>query len=373
MAQTINTNFILLFSITHRRILQLIGLAGIIFLPAQANAVEPRFRPNQASMGDAEQTAFVNALHSMKQTPAGSGISVYDTFVKIHADAMDDHTGHHGHGGGANPAQAHMVPTFLPWHRQFIWEFETTLLAHDNTGLLTGLPYWNWALDQGPGSGPWGVNFLGGNGNPDNSNIVETGPFSPNSNWFLYDDPNEPLVRDFSQHFGLGTTTDIWRAMQVGQYDAAPWDPSASIHESFRNHLEGWGEDGPLLHNLGHVWVGGTMSDVSEAPFDPVFWMHHAFVDLIWSEWQLLYGLDNYLPEDMALMGFGADDLLWEFGVLIGDTFDFSQYDGIGYEYESTTIVPEPSAYALMFGSIALLWAVRRRRSRGNVLFRGPC
>ncbi len=326
---------------------------------SELNAAEPRFRPNQASLSEAEQSAFVNALHSMKQTPAASGLSVYDNFVKIHADAMEDHS--HHHGGGANPAQAHMVPTFLPWHRQYIWEFESTLLAHDSSGLLTGLPYWNWAVDQSPSSGPWTAELLGGNGNPENDNLVEAGPFSGSSNWFLFDDPDQPLRRDFNDQLTLGTTADIWRALQVGQYDAAPWNPGADINESFRNHLEGWGEEGPLLHNLGHVWVGGNMANVAEAPFDPVFWMHHGFVDLIWSEWQQIHGFDKYLPEDMALAGFGEDDMLWEFGVRIGDTFNYLDYDGIGYDYE-TTIVPEPGVYGLVFGGLALAGVLGYRR-----------
>ena len=40
------------------------------------------------------------------------------------------------------------------------------------------------------------------------------------------------------------------------------------------------------VHNSGHVWVGGSMGSISTAPADPVFWMHHAEIDRIWSVWQ---------------------------------------------------------------------------------------
>lgn len=35
-------------------------------------------------------------------------------------------------------------------------------------------------------------------------------------------------------------------------------------------------------HNTPHVWVGGGMLDLDRAPFDPIFYMHHAFVDCVW-------------------------------------------------------------------------------------------
>jgi hypothetical protein len=40
------------------------------------------------------------------------------------------------------------------------------------------------------------------------------------------------------------------------------------------------------VNNSGHVWVGGSMGGILTAPADPIFWMHHAEIDRIWSEWQ---------------------------------------------------------------------------------------
>jgi tyrosinase len=39
-------------------------------------------------------------------------------------------------------------------------------------------------------------------------------------------------------------------------------------------------------HNVVHGWVGGTMNDIMVSPADPLFWMHHAEIDRIWSIWQ---------------------------------------------------------------------------------------
>ena len=40
------------------------------------------------------------------------------------------------------------------------------------------------------------------------------------------------------------------------------------------------------VHNSGHVWVGGSMGSIPNAPCDPVFWMHHAEIDRLWAAWQ---------------------------------------------------------------------------------------
>jgi tyrosinase len=62
----------------------------------------------------------------------------------------------------------------------------------------------------------------------------------------------------------------------------------------FRNRLEGWitrsadyrvRKEGVQLHNRVHVWVGGTMARPI-SPADPVFFLHHCFVDKLWVEWQ---------------------------------------------------------------------------------------
>ena len=44
-------------------------------------------------------------------------------------------------------------------------------------------------------------------------------------------------------------------------------------------------ENGP--HANGHGAVGGLMGSVAYSPGDPIFFLHHAFVDLLWWRWQL--------------------------------------------------------------------------------------
>jgi len=37
-----------------------------------------------------------------------------------------------------------------------------------------------------------------------------------------------------------------------------------------------------LLHDGIHDWVGGDMGKVPFSAFDPIFWMHHTFIDYMW-------------------------------------------------------------------------------------------
>ena len=39
-------------------------------------------------------------------------------------------------------------------------------------------------------------------------------------------------------------------------------------------------------HAYGHNGIGSLMSDVSASPSDPIFWMHHTFVDHSFRIWQ---------------------------------------------------------------------------------------
>ena len=43
------------------------------------------------------------------------------------------------------------------------------------------------------------------------------------------------------------------------------------------------------IHNAVHVWVGGTMSEIPVAAYDPLFYAHHTMIDRLWALWQLAH------------------------------------------------------------------------------------
>lgn len=49
-------------------------------------------------------------------------------------------------------------------------------------------------------------------------------------------------------------------------------------------------------HGNAHIFVGGDMYDTSTSANDPIFFLHHCFIDYIWEQWrqQRQVGLNRY-------------------------------------------------------------------------------
>ncbi|WP_327683588.1 tyrosinase MelC2 [Kitasatospora sp. NBC_00458] len=234
-------------------------------------------RKNQATLTAQEKRAFVNAVIALK---ASGG---YDPFVTTHNQFIVSDVDNGERTG-------HRSPSFLPWHRQYLLQFERALQAIDPS---VTLPYWDWTADRSTTSSLWDADFLGGNGRS-GDNRVTTGAFAfSTGNWPL--NVNTDSRTYLRRQLGTGvaqlpTRADAESVLAITTYDAAPWNSSSS---GFRNNLEGW--RGVNLHNRVHVWVGGQMA-TGVSPNDPVFWLHHCFVDKLWSEWQKRHPSATYLP-----------------------------------------------------------------------------
>jgi tyrosinase len=244
-------------------------------------------RQNQNALTAAQKKRFVSALLAVKRK------GQYDEFVRMHMEFYS------GDGDGGQPV-AHMAPTFLPWHRQFLLEFEGALQRVDPG---VSVPYWDWTVDRSPTSSLWGEGFLGGNGRRSDRRVM-TGPFAYGSgHWTIKEGVTEGefLTRDFGRPHDpieLPTKDELAWAMRDSRYDSAPWNSTSS--RGFRNKVEGWtsgvGNGKFRNHNRVHRWVGGHMLG-ADSVNDPVFWFNHAFVDLLWSRWHRKYpDSAPYLP-----------------------------------------------------------------------------
>ncbi|WP_228990277.1 tyrosinase family protein [Streptomyces sp. DH8] len=236
-------------------------------------------RKNQADLTASEKKAFVDAVLGMKRK------GVYDEFVSTHRTrfAIDMNTGVYvGHFG----------PSFLPWHRKFLIDFESELQKFNPS---VSIPYWDWTADNTVASSLWAPDFLGGTGRPLDDQVMD-GPFAfSTGNWKIsvQVDSREFLARNLGHRVPtLPTKAEVDSALAIPTYDSAPFrDGSAG----FRATLEG--SNGYMsMHNRVHTWVWGQMES-SVSPNDPVFWLHHAFVDKLWADWQALHPASaKYLP-----------------------------------------------------------------------------
>lgn len=229
-------------------------------------------RKDANTLNSAERTQLVNALLQLKAE------GIYDRFVLRHANA--------------NMMSIHRCAAFLPWHRRFLWDLEKELQRVSGNSDL-GLPYWNWP-SGGATASMWDDDLLGGDGNT--NGIVTSGAFRQGQ-WLIVNS-NGVQSGSLQRRLGRGavslpTTPQIQKLLRNAPYDSSPWNMTS--RPSFRNMLEGWLGNGAAFHNLGHVWVGGSMLPMT-SPNDPIFFMHHCMVDKLWHEWQLRFPDQGYLP-----------------------------------------------------------------------------
>ena len=183
--------------------------------------------------------AYVKAFKLLQSTPEGK--KVWDSLASIHENYCP-------HGNWF----------FLPWHRVYLAHFERIIAAASGKPDFA-LPYWDW---DGEGRNRIPDIAL----NPDGLLWPNRSPAAASSAGRMRDEnvgkrAMEQIMatKDFFA-FGSGRSAEprVGRGSQ-GLLEAMP-------------------------HNSTHVWIDGDMATFL-SPKDPVFWMHHANVDRIWSVW----------------------------------------------------------------------------------------
>jgi tyrosinase len=193
-------------------------------------------RKNQSDMKTPEWASFIAAIDAMHGTAAAP--PAYRRFVSLHAEAMSM--------AGMSWAVHTMDMrgtlvrgrNFLAWHRRFLKIFEDRLQAVDPNVTVT-VPYWDSITDQ-----------------------------------------EIPTALDDAALLSRWSVTRNWDPSQL----AHPADLNAvkiysGTFTGFQTQLES------VVHNDTHDAVGGNMGGPT-SPTDPLFWLHHSFIDKIWSDWQ---------------------------------------------------------------------------------------
>jgi hypothetical protein len=239
-----------------------------------------------------EQGAFVQAVLDLKNTrpsiigaaQADGAQSRYDDYVWMHKAAF---------------SLIHLGPAFGPWHREILRQFELDLRdVSGNPNIY--VPYWDWptARQSGDAGWPFVDDLMGGLGTGAN-NAVASGPFAGStSNWDINvrdaGDTHTVLRRVSSTSPtspSLPNATAARGALGAFPYDSIPYNDNnfptnAQAAASFRKSLEFF------LHNGPHNWVGNQNNALFldmmafASPNDPIFFLHHAQIDRMWSIWQ---------------------------------------------------------------------------------------
>lgn len=257
---------------------------------------------------------------------------------------------------------AHSGPAFLPWHRYFMLKWESEFAANIVKDPDFTIPYWDWRQTD---TCDVCTNRLFGAKNPSSPELIDNRSLF--SAWktictkMREDDyllkgmqcdgaPETPLLRNYGEYddalsSGLPSSVDVWNSLQFARYETPPFN--ASSNNSFRNIMEGFayprnGSASPgfsTMHNAVHLFMNGSMSDVGSSANDPLFILHHAFVDGIYEKWLRRHSLESILidlsnREKEIPVGHNLRDFMVPFFPLVRQIEGFLPSKQIGYSYD---------------------------------------
>ncbi|KAI5850689.1 hypothetical protein BZA05DRAFT_338477 [Tricharina praecox] len=207
-----------------------------------------------------EKKNYINAELCLMSRPAQTGLTAavtrFDDLIKAHQ---------------VQAVVVHGDGWFLPFHRLIIWAHEK--LLREECGYKGTQPYWEQTITVGrvtkssllsPTTG-----FGGGGSAPDY--CIVDGPFT---NYTLHTGPGH----ENTEHCITRRLDESW------SYGASASNVSACLqHDSY---AKAW----PCLefapHFAGHNSIGGEMANPISSPGDPLFYLHHAWLDKLWWNWQ---------------------------------------------------------------------------------------
>lgn len=190
----------------------------------------------------------------------------------------------------------HHTELFLPWHRAYLYYLELALHAQVPG---VSLPWWDWTTSS----------------HIPRAYTVKTADGSQN-----------PLFAR-KIHVYRSHTSDPAGDREPGAAPVPPlpykdrWDRAmrATSFTEFSQRIE-------AIHDDVHVWVGGIMSSIDTAAYDPLFFAHHVMIDRAWRIWQ--HRNPGALPRHGLL-----DVALRPNGITVRQVLDVKQ---LGYDYAGT-------------------------------------
>ncbi|KAF9872934.1 hypothetical protein CkaCkLH20_09444 [Colletotrichum karsti] len=257
----------------------LLGLAGAAALtyPDPARCTAPVVRREWRDLSEENRQSYIDAVLCLKTKPSKIDLptSLYDDFPFVHQKYNEI---------------IHGIATFLPWHRYFTVVYENAL--HE-CGYEGSVPYWDWTRDpmEFYKSPVFADQFGFGYDGSDNKTetladgrllrCVTAGPFKDLRPSYIAVSLKELVEEEHCLFRNLvdGDNEASARAAEYFNSTAIAAVQTETTYEDYRWKLEG----GP--HGIIHSSIGGDMTPTT-SPNEPLFFLHHAQIDRIWSQWQ---------------------------------------------------------------------------------------
>ncbi|KAK6953663.1 hypothetical protein K445DRAFT_322580 [Daldinia sp. EC12] len=223
----------------------------------------PKVRIEWRNYSQADRKAFVTAIKCLMDKPSAGGFqgskSRYEDIVSVHQQMTPN---------------IHQRAVFLPWHRYYVSAFED--LMRNECGFTAPFPWWDETKDAGhfADSDLFTDEYFGplpGKTSNGQGTCIESGTFGGLT---LHIGPGS----GFQDHC-LSRAVDESLTGTV----SAQFVQDCNSRTSY-DDMRGCQELGP--HAYGHNGVGAVMAEVQASPGDPIFFMHHLFVDHSFRIWQ---------------------------------------------------------------------------------------
>ena len=303
---------------------------------------------------------YRDVMHGYDPKPYFADVTNYDLFTWMHYYAARDTILPHNKTE-SDIDFAHDGQGFLSWHRLYLLAWERTLQEVGNDKEFA-LPFWDWT--ENPTQCDPAICSEGLLGVTDQTTGIVRGKYL--NDWYVLctreqtdnltkscdptdkrnglkrntDDEKEKKEKEQGYDMTFPKKTEVNFALRFETFDRPPYNKSSSCN--FKNILEGYAStetgrhnsDVHVLHNRIHIVVGGEMGDVPSASNDPIFPLHHAFVDRIYEKWLRKFNKSaNVLSTYDAPIGHNRDDVIVPLFPVYTHQQMFKKSFEFGYDY----------------------------------------
>ncbi|KAH6848090.1 hypothetical protein B0I37DRAFT_376645 [Chaetomium sp. MPI-CAGE-AT-0009] len=286
---------------------------------ASSSSCTPNVRPEWNSMTNDQKGEYVKSVRCLMDTPP---LGVWDGARNI----WDEITWVHREQSG----RIHSSDSFLPWHRYYLHMLKTLLAERcDYTGPM---PWWQETAYTGrfATSGIFEPEYFGALPpltSPEGTCITD-GAFNHTTILTGPDGPTCLARGEDRQTTDQATTAFL---------DLCHGNASTE-YTRHRLCVE------QTIHGIVHVGLGPTMWLLATSPGDPVFFLHHGFVDWQWKRWQTVNSARSAsisgcaeFARDGSCIPLTRDTVLTTMGLIpdmtVGDVLD-TENDVMCYTYD---------------------------------------
>lgn len=250
-----------------------LALAGACF--AQAVAAEPFIRRNALSNEAAADVAAMNtALAKMRALPCDNAASwYYQGAIHSVPNQVTDNKLCPSYQTRADLKPAWATCThvkgseihFLIWHRLYILHFEK--IVRELSGKADfALPYWYYT---------------------DSTQRTLPALFRDPAQAVFARERVQTMNAGGSIPSGMDGYLDLTALNQNTVFEVFSKNIDRAPHGAMHSYLGGSFDDTPMYNPIYQQdGMYGLMSQVPSAAFDPIFWLHHSNIDLLWQKWE---------------------------------------------------------------------------------------